>query len=90
MPASQSQNTNVIRNRVDLVGDNNKHIREYVSERRPDVADSVHGVLDYNLGGDPTKDGVIALMAIAYAAGRASVIAEVEGATIADVCKDGY
>ncbi len=82
-----------IRNRVDLIGCNHKHIREYVSQRRPDVAGSVDGILDAALGGfggDKTKEGIMALMALAYSAGRASVIAEVEGITITDVCKDGY
>lgn len=86
-----------IRDRVDLIGCNHKHIREYVGQRRPDLADQVNMFLDAALGGDlvawrldRSKDAIMALMALSYSVGRASAIAEVEGTTITNVCKDGY
>ncbi len=78
------------RGQVDIIGCNHQHIREYVSVRRPDVLGPVERILDAALGGDRSKDGIVALMALTYSAGRASVVAEMEGRTIAAVCKDGY
>lgn len=63
-----------IRDKVDCVGHNFDDIMEWARVRRPDV---VHHINQLR-----SNDAIILLMAIAYSAGRSSVIAEVEQTTI--------
>ncbi len=69
-----------IRHLVDRIGNNVPHITEWVRVRRPDVVEYVDTVMGH--------EDVMLLMATAYAAGRASVIAEVEGTTVTEVESD--
>ncbi|VVB77418.1 Uncharacterised protein [uncultured archaeon] len=62
---------------VDIVGNNKEDILEYVKVRRSDVYDKLAPLLD--------RDDLFFIAALAYAAGRTSVVAELEGKTIKEV-----
>lgn len=68
-----------IRDKVDLIGNNIADILEWCRAKRPDCLAHVERLKD--------EDAFMLLMAIAYQAGRASVIAEVEKTTITEVCE---
>lgn len=65
-----------IKDKVNPVGNNKKDVLEWVRVRRPDTAANIEKLWD--------QDGPALLMAIAYQAGRASVIAEIDGTTITE------
>jgi len=66
------------RDTIDLVGNNISDIREWISKRRPDIAQDFERLL--------LRKDIVLLMSVAYAAGRSSVVAEVEKKTITEVC----
>ncbi len=69
-----------IRDRIDRIGDNAPHILEYARVKRPEIASMVDRLQE--------NPAIGLLVAVAYAAGRASIIAEVEGTTITEVEND--
>lgn len=69
-----------IRDQVDYVGNNKPHILEWAKARRPDVARDLQTLLN--------REDLMFIAAIAYAAGRTSVVAELEKTTIAEVLKE--
>lgn len=64
------------------VGQNVEDIIAYAKVRRPDVLNHLPGLLD--------NQGIMFVAAIAYAAGRASVVAEVNETTIESAVKEEF
>lgn len=68
-----------VHDRVDPIGCNHAHIMEWVRERRPDLVAQLPAFIE--------NDATMLLMAVAYSAGRVSVVAELEGRTVAEVAR---
>ncbi len=66
-----------IRDKVDLIGNNVEDILEWAKIRRPDVVDHLHHLKN--------NQASLLLLSIGYAAGRTSVIAEIEDTTITEI-----
>lgn len=66
-----------IQYKIDLVGKNLPDILEWCKVRRPDLVPHMQVI--------QKLEAYVLLLAVAYAAGRSSVIAELEGTTITEV-----
>ena len=65
--------------RVDPIGNNHEHIQEWTRARRPDLTKVIERAVN-------DIDRMV-FMAIAYAAGRASVVAELDHITVTEAAK---
>jgi hypothetical protein len=88
MPTKSKESVKIA-DRVDIIGHNVEHIREYVATRRPECLGSLDQIIEATKSPlrSQKDDALLFLLAIGYSAGRASVVAEVEGRTIKDVCE---